>query len=189
MGTCTSSCGCGHLALDLPTIWKCIQWEGSKAKWLTAATGACGTWLHSDCLCVWVVSSAVMAAGQYALQAQGIKLVLEWRGPISRGTIVTATIIQPLVASFDSPLTTYKNITAEVFHNSSEHYAGTCPIKLCISNLSHVISARRITFSLLSTWPENGGRGFQLGFWEVFCEKVDIFYRVHAFELVMAWCL
>ena len=41
-----------------------------------------GTWLDSDCLCVWTVTSAVMAAGLYA--PQGVELLLEWTGPLTR---------------------------------------------------------------------------------------------------------
>ena len=41
-----------------------------------------GTWLDSDCLCVWIVTSAMMAAGLYA--TQGVELVLEQTGPVTR---------------------------------------------------------------------------------------------------------
>ena len=41
-----------------------------------------GTQLDSDCLCVWIVASTVMAAGLYA--PQGVELVLEHTGPITR---------------------------------------------------------------------------------------------------------
>ena len=56
-----------------------------------------GTWLDSDCLCVWIVISAVMAAGLYA--AQGVDLVLELTHAVTREATVTATILQPLAAS------------------------------------------------------------------------------------------
>ena len=79
--------------------WQCVLGQSSspvcalfqpRVNWYLA-----GWWLLS--LYVWIVSSATVAAGLYA--PQGVALVLKWTGPISRGTIVRATIIQLLAAS------------------------------------------------------------------------------------------
>ena len=47
------------------------------------------------------VTSALMAARVYA--PQGVEMLLEWTGPITRGTTIKATITQPLAASCLNP--------------------------------------------------------------------------------------
>ena len=63
-------------------------------------------------VCVFeIISSAVIAAELYA--PQGVEVVLERTGPISRETSAKATIIQPLAASgLSAPYRKKKHLTS-----------------------------------------------------------------------------